>query len=116
MVGTDRVLPPGHSIPSLRRVGIRVGEPLTFEAYRDHRPAAQARRAITDEVMKAIGGLSGQEYVPMFASVRGRDAGKLSLSSPRGNDLCSEPGSAAKLSVLSPAPAVPAPGGLLSGR
>jgi len=70
MVGTDRVLPPGRSIPSLRRVGIRVGEPLTFEAYRDYRPAAQARRAITDEVMKAIGGLSGQEYVPIYASVR----------------------------------------------
>ena len=70
MIGTDRVLPPGHSIPSLHRVGVRVGEPLTFEAYRDHRPAAQARRAITDEVMKAIGGLSGQEYVPMYASVR----------------------------------------------
>ena len=46
------------------------GEPLTFEVYRDHRPAAQARRAITDEVIKAIGGLSGQEYVPMYASVR----------------------------------------------
>ena len=70
MIGTDRVLPPGHSIPSLHRVGVRVGDPLTFEAYRDHRPAAQARRAITDEVMKAIGGLSGQEYVPMYASVR----------------------------------------------
>ena len=70
MIGTDRVLPPGHSIPSLHRVGVRVGEPLTFEAYRDRRPAAQARRAITDEVMKAIGGLSGQEYVPMYASVR----------------------------------------------
>jgi 1-acyl-sn-glycerol-3-phosphate acyltransferase len=70
MVGTDRVLPPGHSVPSLHRVVIRVGEPLTFEAYRDHRPAAQARRAITDEVMKAIGGLSGQEYVPAYASVR----------------------------------------------
>jgi 1-acyl-sn-glycerol-3-phosphate acyltransferase len=70
MVGTERVLPPGRSIPSLHRVGIRVGEPLTFEAYRDRRPAAQARRAITDEVMKAIGGLSGQEYVPMYASVR----------------------------------------------
>jgi 1-acyl-sn-glycerol-3-phosphate acyltransferase len=47
-----------------------VGEPLTFEQYQDHRPVAQARRAITDEVMKAIGGLSGQEYVPMYASVR----------------------------------------------
>jgi 1-acyl-sn-glycerol-3-phosphate acyltransferase len=70
MIGTDRVLAPGHSVPALHRVGIRVGEPLTFEAYRDQRPAAQARRAITDEVMKAIGGLSGQEYVPMYASVR----------------------------------------------
>src|SRR5690242_10988673 len=70
MVGTDRVLPPGHSIPSLHRVGIRVGEPLTFEQYRDHRPPAQARRAVTDEIMKAIGGLSGQEFVPMYASVR----------------------------------------------
>lgn len=70
MVGTERVLPPGHSVPSLHRVGIHVGQPLTFEAYRDHRPAAQARRAITDEVMKAIGGLSGQEYVPIYASVR----------------------------------------------
>ena len=70
MVGTDRVLAPGHTVPSLHQVGIRVGEPLTFEQYRDHRPAAQARRAVTDEVMKAIGGLSGQEYVPMYASVR----------------------------------------------
>jgi 1-acyl-sn-glycerol-3-phosphate acyltransferase len=70
MVGTDRVLAPGHSVPSLHRVGIRVGEPLTFEQYQDHRPVAQARRAVTDEVMKAIGGLSGQEHVPMYASVR----------------------------------------------
>src|ERR1700719_1005452 len=77
MTGTDRVLAPGHSVPSLHKVGVRVGEPLTFEGYRDHRPAAQARRAITDEVMKAIRGLSGQEYVPMYASVR-----KEELSTP----------------------------------
>jgi 1-acyl-sn-glycerol-3-phosphate acyltransferase len=70
MVGTDRVLPPGHSIPSLRRVGVRVGKPLTFEGYQDMRPAARARRAVTDEVMEAIHALSGQEYVPMYASAR----------------------------------------------
>jgi len=70
MVGTDRVLPPGHTIPELHRVGIRIGEPMTFEAYRDKGPAARARRAITDDVMKAIRALSGQEYVPMYASVR----------------------------------------------
>jgi 1-acyl-sn-glycerol-3-phosphate acyltransferase len=70
MIGTDRVLAPGHSIPSLHRVGVRVGEPLTFAGYQDHKPPARARRAITDEVMKAIGELSGQESVPMYASAR----------------------------------------------
>ena len=70
MVGTDRVLPPGRAVPALRRVGIRVGKPLTFEAYQDLRPAAAARRAITDDVVQAIQALSGQEYVPVYASVR----------------------------------------------
>jgi 1-acyl-sn-glycerol-3-phosphate acyltransferase len=70
MVDSDRVLPPGRSIPTLQRVSIRVGQPLTFEGYSGHRPAAQARRAITDEVMKAIQDLSGQEYVAMYASAR----------------------------------------------
>ncbi len=70
MIGSDRVLPPGRTIPSLHRISIRVGKPLTFEGYRDYQPVAMARRAITDEVMQAIGGLSGQEYVAMYASVR----------------------------------------------
>jgi 1-acyl-sn-glycerol-3-phosphate acyltransferase len=70
MIGTDQVLPPGHSIPTLHRVGIRVGKPLIFDGYADQRPAARARRAVTDEVMEAIRALSGQEYVQMYASVR----------------------------------------------
>ncbi len=70
MVGTDRVLPPGRSIPALHQVGIRVGKPLTFDGYQAKGPAAQARRLVTDEVMQAIQALSGQEYVPMYASVR----------------------------------------------
>ena len=70
MIGTDRALPPGRAIPAIHRVGIRVGKPLTFESYQDVRPAARARRSITDEVMEAIRALSGQEYVPMYASAR----------------------------------------------
>jgi 1-acyl-sn-glycerol-3-phosphate acyltransferase len=70
MLGTDRVLPPGHTVPGLHKVGIRVGKPMTFEAYQGKGSAAQARRAITDDVMKAIQALSGQEYAPMYASVR----------------------------------------------
>src|SRR5262252_8321672 len=70
MVGTDRVLAPGHTIPGLHKVAILVGEPMTFDAYRDQGPPAKARRAITDDVMRAIQALSGQEYVPMYASDR----------------------------------------------
>jgi 1-acyl-sn-glycerol-3-phosphate acyltransferase len=70
VIGTDRVLPPGHIVPGLHQVSIHFGEPLTFEEYQQNGPAAQARRAITDDVMKAIQALSGQEYVPMYASAR----------------------------------------------
>ncbi len=70
MVGTDRVLAPGHTVPGLHKVSIRVGAPMTFEAYQGKGSAAQARRAVTDGVMTAIQALSGQEYVPMYASVR----------------------------------------------
>src|SRR5262245_65047835 len=50
MIGTDRVLPPGRSIPSMHRVGVRVGAPLALEAYRDHGAAAEAGREIRGEV------------------------------------------------------------------
>jgi 1-acyl-sn-glycerol-3-phosphate acyltransferase len=70
MSGTDRVLPPGHKVPRVGKVKIRVGEPLTFEAARSLPSASRQRRAITDEVMQAIQTLSGQDYVAMYASVR----------------------------------------------
>ena len=70
MSGTDRVLPPGHKVPRVGKVKIRVGEPLTFEVARSLPSASRQRRAITDEVMKAIQTLSGQDYVAMYASVR----------------------------------------------
>jgi 1-acyl-sn-glycerol-3-phosphate acyltransferase len=76
MFGTDRVLPPGHSVPRLGKVRIKIGKPLTFGARTGDegtgRPEAPAklRRAIADDVLQAIHELSGQEYVPMYASVR----------------------------------------------
>jgi len=70
MSGTDHVLPPGQKVPRLSKIGIRIGEPLTFEAQRNLPSAARQRRAVTDEVMKSIQALSGQEYVPVYASVR----------------------------------------------
>jgi 1-acyl-sn-glycerol-3-phosphate acyltransferase len=70
MSGTDHVLPPGRKVPRVAKIRIRVGEPMTFEAQRSLPSPARQRRAITDEVMKSIQALSGQEYVPMYASAR----------------------------------------------
>ena len=70
MSGTDRVLPPGHKVPRMAKIKIRIGEPLTFESVQALPSASRQRRAITDEVMNAIQALSGQEYVAMYASVR----------------------------------------------
>jgi 1-acyl-sn-glycerol-3-phosphate acyltransferase len=70
MIGTDHVLPPGHSVPRLHRIRIRIGAPLTFEELQEQGTGAKARRIVADEVMKAIQKLSGQEFVPMYASAR----------------------------------------------
>ncbi len=70
MIGTERVLPPGHRIPRPSRIEVRIGKPLTFQAYQGQPAGARQRRAVTDEVMRAIRELSGQEYVPVYASVR----------------------------------------------
>ncbi len=68
MVGTDRVLPPGHRVPRFSKIRIRIGEPLTFDHI--ERTGAVQRRIVTDQVTKAIQALSGQEYVHQYASVR----------------------------------------------
>src|ERR1022692_2852981 len=70
MVGTQRMLPPGQKLPRPGRIQVRVGTPLHFDEYLDQPAGARQRRAVTDQVMAAIRELSGQELVPMYASVR----------------------------------------------
>jgi 1-acyl-sn-glycerol-3-phosphate acyltransferase len=70
MSGTDRVLAPGHATPRLAKIRVTVGQPLTFEAFQDQPAGSRQRREVTDQVMRAIQALSGQEYVPMYASAR----------------------------------------------
>jgi 1-acyl-sn-glycerol-3-phosphate acyltransferase len=70
MVGTERILPPGHRLPRPGKIEIRIGEPLNFDEYRGQPAGARQRRAVTDEVVRAIQKLSGQEFVPMYASAR----------------------------------------------
>ncbi|MFI6644080.1 lysophospholipid acyltransferase family protein [Streptomyces sp. NPDC050504] len=68
MVGTFEIQPPGQVVPKIRRVGIRFGEPLDFSRYAGMEDEKAAIRAVTDEIMYAILGLSGQEYVDRYAA------------------------------------------------
>ena len=70
MMDTEKILPPGQRLPRPGRIEIRIGEPLTFEGILAEGTGARQRRAVTDEVVQAIQKLSGQDYVPMYASVR----------------------------------------------
>jgi 1-acyl-sn-glycerol-3-phosphate acyltransferase len=69
MIGTEKLLPPGHKLPRPGRIEIRFGEPLVFDEFHDQPAGAKQRRAVTDRVIAAIGALSGQEYAPIYASV-----------------------------------------------
>jgi 1-acyl-sn-glycerol-3-phosphate acyltransferase len=70
MIGTERILPPGHRIPRPGRIEIRIGAPMKFGPEITERPAGKARQLIAEQVMVAIRELSGQEYVHMYASDR----------------------------------------------
>ncbi|MEU9379386.1 lysophospholipid acyltransferase family protein [Streptomyces sp. NPDC048255] len=68
MVGTFEIQPPGQKLPKIRRVTIRFGEPLDFSRYAGLEGERAVLRAVTDEIMYAILGLSGQEYVDRYAA------------------------------------------------
>ncbi|MCG5214766.1 lysophospholipid acyltransferase family protein [Streptosporangium sp. KLBMP 9127] len=65
MSNTEKVLPPGSSVPRLARIGIKIGEPISFTGEAGH---ARTRRETTDQIMAAIQRLSGQEYVATYAA------------------------------------------------
>jgi 1-acyl-sn-glycerol-3-phosphate acyltransferase len=66
IIGTDRMQPIGARLPRIRpRATVRIGKPMDFTQYRDL-PPARARRAITDDVVSAIGELSGQDYAGTY--------------------------------------------------
>ncbi|MFE7776890.1 lysophospholipid acyltransferase family protein [Streptomyces sp. NPDC057445] len=68
MVGTFEIQPPGQTLPKIRRVTIRFGEPLDFSRYAGMENEKAVLRAVTDEIMYQILALSGQEYVDEYAA------------------------------------------------
>lgn len=67
MMGTRKMLPPGAPLPRPTRIEIRIGKRMEF-GHLAGEPPARARRTVADDVMRAIGELSGQDYVHQYAS------------------------------------------------
>jgi 1-acyl-sn-glycerol-3-phosphate acyltransferase len=60
LTGTEKLQPVGSSLPRIAPVTVRFGEPIEVAGRYDGVPLGRARREVTDEIMTAIQGLSGQ--------------------------------------------------------
>ncbi|MFK0140151.1 lysophospholipid acyltransferase family protein [Streptomyces murinus] len=69
MIGTFEAQPPGRTLPRVRPVTIRFGEPLDFSRFAGMEQQKAVLRAVIDEIMYAILTLSEQEYVDQYAAV-----------------------------------------------
>ena len=76
MIDTEKVMPIGSSIPTVKRVGVVFGQPLDFSRFAGYEGDRFVLRAITDEIMVEIHGLSGQEYADEYASSARARAGQ----------------------------------------
>ncbi|CAN5256690.1 lysophospholipid acyltransferase family protein [soil metagenome] len=65
LIGTERIQPVGSRRLRVHRITVRFGVPLDFSAYAEPH-SARSRRVVTDEVMRAIGELSGQEQAGQY--------------------------------------------------
>ncbi len=68
MVDTEKAQPPGQVVPNIRRIGMRIGEPLDFSRYYGMEGDRFVLRSITDEIMYEILRLSQAEYVDIYAA------------------------------------------------
>jgi 1-acyl-sn-glycerol-3-phosphate acyltransferase len=68
MVGTNVVNPPGSEMWKFGRVEVRFGKPMDFSRFDGLAGNRFIERAVIDEVMYELMGLSGQEYVDLYAA------------------------------------------------
>ncbi|MGQ0630432.1 MAG: lysophospholipid acyltransferase family protein [Sporichthyaceae bacterium] len=68
VIGTDIVQPPGTKVPKRAPVTVKFGAPMDIARYDGRKRDALLFREITDDIMKAIQALSGQDYVNEYAT------------------------------------------------
>jgi len=66
LLGTQALQPVGSRWPRLAPVTVRFGAPLRFQGRYDGMPLGRARREVTDEIMAAIAGLTGQQPAGVY--------------------------------------------------
>jgi 1-acyl-sn-glycerol-3-phosphate acyltransferase len=66
LAGTQDIQPVGARLPRLADVSVTFGEPLDFAGKYDGVPLGRARREATDEIMEAIGAITGQEPAGVY--------------------------------------------------
>ena len=66
LTGTDKLQPIDTKLPRIVPVTVRFGTPIEVAGRYDGVPLGRARREITDEVMRAIQRLSGQEEAGVY--------------------------------------------------
>ena len=68
MIDTDKAQPTGQKVPNIVKVGVRIGRPIHHPEHAGKVDDHQILRQITDEVMRELQRLSGQEYVDEYAA------------------------------------------------
>ena len=66
LAGTEDIQPVGSRLPRLADVTVTFGEPIDFTGRYDGVPLGRARREVTDEIMAAIGAITGQEPAGVY--------------------------------------------------
>jgi len=67
--GTQDIQPIGTRVPRRAKVTVRFGTPLDFTGRFDGVPRGRARREATDEIMRSIQQLSGQEEAGTYNEI-----------------------------------------------
>jgi 1-acyl-sn-glycerol-3-phosphate acyltransferase len=68
MIGTNKVNPPGTSMLRFGKVTVRFGKPMEFSRFDGLAGNRFIERAVIDEVIYELMGLSDQEYVDIYAA------------------------------------------------
>src|SRR6201985_705020 len=68
MIGTNKVNPPGTSMLRFGKVPVRFGKPMDFSRFDGLAGNRFIERAVIDEVIYELMGLSDQEYVDIYAA------------------------------------------------